>query len=95
MLSELLLKQLNELRLKGLHCDLVVTANDASSFQLHQLVFIALNRRHFQLALKRAELKEDLVTHKKMYMHLTSLTAVELKLLVEFWYGSKTGKKIE
>lgn len=90
MLSELLLRQLNELRLNQVFCDLELVATDKTSVLVHQIVFIAFNKNHFLQALSYAGNTKRTLMFK---MFLPSVTGEELNILVEFLYGAKINKR--
>ncbi|XP_045182055.2 uncharacterized protein LOC123540812 [Mercenaria mercenaria] len=91
MLCELLLKQLNELRVNNVHCDLELVAKDNTSFHVHRIVLTALNQRHFQQALKKTVRQVKPATHSKMFLSL--VLGEELEILVEFMYGAVIKKQ--
>lgn len=86
MLGQYILHQLNQLRCHQVYCDLELVSSDKVVFNLHQVVFTALNKRHFNLAIENAEAgMYDVVSKKKMI--LSCLDSGELKLLIDFMYG--------
>ncbi|KAL4238524.1 hypothetical protein ACF0H5_003231 [Mactra antiquata] len=94
MIGDLMLRRLNELRLKNVLCDLQLVSNDNKLFNIHQVVFTALNRKHFMLAIElqyaySSDVK--ILSQKKMYF--SQLSANELELLIDFMYGGVIKKK--
>jgi hypothetical protein len=92
MLGELLLRHLNELRLRKVHCDLELIASNQTSVFVHKIVMTALNKTHFQQALRTAGCSRPLSPCiSKMYF--STLSGDELRLLVEFLYGAVINKQ--
>ncbi|KAH3848004.1 uncharacterized protein LOC127873778 [Dreissena polymorpha] len=88
MLGEFLLSQLRALRENNILCDLDLIANDRTIVTMHQIVFTAMNKRHFELAVDNASTGVfDVQTKKRMI--LSCLDADELRLMVGFMYGQR------
>ena len=92
MISQYILQQLNELRKQHVYCDLELIASDRTIFPIHQIVYTALNKRHFNMATQNAEVGVfDIISKKRML--LSCIDASELQLLVDFMYGQSIGDK--
>lgn len=79
---------MNELRKHKALCDMELISSDRLVFPLHQVVFTALNQRHFNLAIQNAETGVfDMVSKKRMMF--SSVESGEMRIFISFMYGQQ------